>query len=1005
MGREKLFETLGNLLQQHSGPGLSFAEVTGVGGVGKTSLVVEYCHQFIGKTYGLVIFLRAASSASIAADLRRLATDLGFLQGGSSSGSGLEKGDAIEGNDVDDDDDAGEVIGLIKSKLARCTYRWLIVFDNVEDPAMVMSYLPSGVVVLDDHSSDGGGGGGHVIFTTREHNPTFSTSCGTLHVGPFDATDSCRYLEKAVALTSDDADVGPSPNERQSFNELASKLDHLPLALSLAAAYLTKTDISIGDYIKKLADGPAGLESALDLSVERIAKESAAAVAVVRLLGYLSPDGVTRRLVLHLTKQCVSHQGGAVTSFAHLVRPLLVPACALLGVAVTAGRLFRMTPPRTSTSSRFLLAVDVSIVALAGVGATSLGSLMAFQHPQGTGAISQPVADLQEEVSHTWQLLQTYNILTVRGPRTQRVGSIHRLQQAALRSRSRSQSNPTHVAKQLELVVSALVAMWTFDPSNATTWDDPENAFILSHVQAVLEHASCLAPSSRGSTALAGLLKATAVFAIHFLSRFDLATTLLKAACVLRPDDADILHLLGKTLRILGAFEQAEGALNRALSTRRLTRSPLVSDTLHELGVLKMRQQHPAAATAFLTDALAQKGALLPEKRALLETGESATLYQLSCIHSAAGRLDMALDLLLQVVAQEGAAGTGSPVSHAASLQQLGRIHLRKGNLEVAEGHFLDAIALYYSVYGREKAATHLNVAAVRHQLGACYAAQKQYDSAAEQFGLALVARETAAATLHSTQHGGSLHLEVMHELQALGQVEADRGNYADAEAHFARQHAMCCTCLAELSPELVTWLEQHEADGATRKAARAAVIDGAKKKRFDGVVRSWLFALNGLRMVAKKKGDSARAAEIKAQAKDVGRRYDLLLGADGKNSDDGDCDDACKKKHDIELVHRLSLFRDAVRAAAKRCAQGRGWETDDKAEAGTLAQEAHYILQFIAGIGGDEAAASATVAVANDFVRAVMEESKYMRADKLFHHCDHVRSRLRSIGHTIVDI
>jgi tetratricopeptide (TPR) repeat protein len=468
--------------------------------------------------------------------------------------------------------------------------------------------------------------------------------------------------------------------------------------------------------------------------------------------------------------------------------------------------------------------------------------------------------------------------------------------------------------------------------------------------------------------------------------------------------------------------------LNISLATRRRHGSPLVSDTLHELGVLNMRQQNAAAAMGFLTDALALKVGLPPEQRARLAISEAATLYQLSVLHSAAGRLDMALDLLHQVVALEGATGS-SPVSRAASLQQLGRVHLRKGNLAVAEAHFVDAITLYFSVYGRDKAATHLNVAAVRHQLGACYSAQKQYDNAAEQFGLALVAREAAAAT-HST-HGG-LHLEVMHELQALGQVETDRGRYDAAEAHYSRQQALCGTCLGDLSPELLTWVGQQQqqlqllhTDSCLAKKARAA-LDGANKKRIDGVVRSWLFALNGLRTVAKKQGNSARAAELKVQAKDIGRRYDLLLQLssaaddphDGNKqhaeiaaaTDDHDDDDGRTKKRDAEVIHRLSLFRDTVRAAAKRCTASVGISTE---EANALAEEANALAwrleQHIADAeAGGHAASAATVAVAYEFVRTVRDESKKTQEKvsvaALFQACDHFRARLRAIGHTIVD-
>jgi hypothetical protein len=58
--------------------GVTMLAVCGLGGVGKTQLSVEYCHTQYQTAYGLIVWLRAESADSIAADLCQLARDNGI---------------------------------------------------------------------------------------------------------------------------------------------------------------------------------------------------------------------------------------------------------------------------------------------------------------------------------------------------------------------------------------------------------------------------------------------------------------------------------------------------------------------------------------------------------------------------------------------------------------------------------------------------------------------------------------------------------------------------------------------------------------------------------------------------------------------------------------------------------------------------------------------------------------------------------------------------------------
>lgn len=151
--------------------GIYQAELVGFGGVGKTQLSVEYCHRHFGSTYGLIVWLRAESVASVAADLRRFAYDLGIVKKPSKTSSTVADGEAQTSGDVTEDTDDA-VIEEVRRRMSKSSCRWLFVFDNVEDPSVVDSFLPRGRAV-------GHWENGHGINNIQTHS---NTSTGVIGV-------------------------------------------------------------------------------------------------------------------------------------------------------------------------------------------------------------------------------------------------------------------------------------------------------------------------------------------------------------------------------------------------------------------------------------------------------------------------------------------------------------------------------------------------------------------------------------------------------------------------------------------------------------------------------------------------------------------------------------------------------------------------------------------------------------------------------------------------------
>jgi Tetratricopeptide repeat len=156
--------------------------------------------------------------------------------------------------------------------------RWLLIFDNAEDPAALARYLP--------------GGGGHALITSR--NPGWHELATPVGVDVFDRGESITLLRhRAPQLTDGEA------------GRLAEVLGDLPLALSQAAAYLADTATPVEDYLTLLAERtaellaqgasttyPVSLAASVHIALDRLAAQSPAAQQLLILAAYLAAEPI-----------------------------------------------------------------------------------------------------------------------------------------------------------------------------------------------------------------------------------------------------------------------------------------------------------------------------------------------------------------------------------------------------------------------------------------------------------------------------------------------------------------------------------------------------------------------------------------------------------------------------------------------------------------------------------------------------------------------------------------
>ncbi|MBB5800757.1 tetratricopeptide (TPR) repeat protein [Saccharothrix ecbatanensis] len=195
--------------------------------------------------------------------------------------------------DAGDDDEAQA--DLFLAWLRSTTTSWLVVLDDVDDPAELSGLWPAGEA------------GRSLITTQRRDAALRRPDAQVVSVGMFDPDEATAYLSARLAV-----DPRHDPDRLAT---LAEALGHYPLALSQAAAFLIDTGMDVSTYLDLLSDrrqrvadlfpptSPADehqdtVANTVRLAVERAKAIAANATDVLGLVSVLAPDGIPESVLL-----------------------------------------------------------------------------------------------------------------------------------------------------------------------------------------------------------------------------------------------------------------------------------------------------------------------------------------------------------------------------------------------------------------------------------------------------------------------------------------------------------------------------------------------------------------------------------------------------------------------------------------------------------------------------------------------------------------------------------
>jgi len=278
-GRDQELQYLYEQLhQRHTAAVGQTQSISGLGGIGKTQLAVEYAYRYRHE-YHYVLWARADSTEALNASYAACAVQLH-----------LPEQDAKEQETI---------VQAVKMWFQKHD-SWLFILDNADEPSVLVPFLPS--------SSNG-----HLLLTTRAADLT-DLGVGIAHsleMALLPAEQSARLLLQRAKLLPLHASLDEASfQDRTLALKIAHELGNLPLALDQAGAYLAATGTSLTAYLslyqrhrpdllkeRRNLAYPDSVATTWNLSFARVEDRNPAAAGLLRVCALLARDAIPEEVL------------------------------------------------------------------------------------------------------------------------------------------------------------------------------------------------------------------------------------------------------------------------------------------------------------------------------------------------------------------------------------------------------------------------------------------------------------------------------------------------------------------------------------------------------------------------------------------------------------------------------------------------------------------------------------------------------------------------------------
>jgi tetratricopeptide (TPR) repeat protein len=254
--------------------------LSGLGGIGKTQMAIEYAYQHAPE-YAAVFWIGADTYETLTASFISIAELLNLSE--------------------KQEQDQSKVIAAVLRWL-NTHLEWLLIYDNVEDIEMVKRFLPNSR-------------SGAILFTTRIH--ALGTLAHTIEVTQMSQEEGIHFLShRAKLLHSYASSAALSPTDIDIARTMVELMDGLPLALDQAASYIEATQCSLSDYQQLFqsahlrllderdayADHPLSVAQTFTLAFAQLKKNNPAAADLLTVCAFLAPEAIPETFFLEGAK-------------------------------------------------------------------------------------------------------------------------------------------------------------------------------------------------------------------------------------------------------------------------------------------------------------------------------------------------------------------------------------------------------------------------------------------------------------------------------------------------------------------------------------------------------------------------------------------------------------------------------------------------------------------------------------------------------------------------------